>query len=233
MGLGWFIPRANAGPSLVAILPSAERLDEGSKGQIFPAGLFLYPLPFADDIRNPPELPTPVVATDVLKDQMHPIMQQLQLPKAIYDPSKYPNPSLQWHYKILQAMALEEELPEQPEDKTIPKYRQIQKRAGEYINKWGITLHEEISAYDQSRRSHMKREIGDEDDQRKKKGRATAAKSPEDMSTSDLKKVVVSGGLGKYTIPQLKELCLSKGMSTSGKKVDLVERVEQWVEDNS
>jgi ATP-dependent DNA helicase 2 subunit 1 len=233
MGLGWFIPRANAGPSLVAILPSAERLDEATKGQIFPAGLFLYPLPYADDIRSPPELPPPVVATDALKDQMRPVVQQLQLPKAIYDPGKYPNPSLQWHYKILQAMALEEELPEQPEDKTIPKYRQIQKRAGEYITKWGITLHEEISAYDQNRRSHMKREMGDEDDQPKKKGRAMAAKSLEVMSTSDLKKAVVSGSLGKYTMPQLKELCSSKGLSTGGKKSDLVERVEQWVENNS
>ena len=35
--------------------------------------------------------------------------------------------ALQWHYRILQAMALDEELPETPEDKTIPKYRQIAK----------------------------------------------------------------------------------------------------------
>ncbi len=35
--------------------------------------------------------------------------------------------ALQWHYRILQALALEEDLPEKPEDKTIPKYRQIGK----------------------------------------------------------------------------------------------------------
>lgn len=35
--------------------------------------------------------------------------------------------ALQWHYRILQAMALEEDIPEQPDDKTIPKYRQIDK----------------------------------------------------------------------------------------------------------
>ena len=122
MGLGWFIPRRNSGPSLVAILPSAERLDEITKGQVFPAGLWLYYLPYADDIRSPPELPLPVVATDTLIDRMNKVVQQLQLPKAIFDPSKYPNPALQWHYKILQAMALEEELPEVPEDHTVPKY---------------------------------------------------------------------------------------------------------------
>lgn len=35
--------------------------------------------------------------------------------------------ALQWHYRILQAMALEEDIPEIPDDKTIPKYRQIDK----------------------------------------------------------------------------------------------------------
>lgn len=38
-----------------------------------------------------------------------------------------PNLALQWHYRILQALALDEDLPEKPEDKTIPKYRQIAK----------------------------------------------------------------------------------------------------------
>jgi len=47
-----------------------------------------------------------------------------------FNPAKYPNPALQWHYRILQAIALEEELPEQPEDKTIPKYNAIHKRTG-------------------------------------------------------------------------------------------------------
>lgn len=35
--------------------------------------------------------------------------------------------ALQWHYRILQALALDEDLPEKPEDKTLPKYKQIDK----------------------------------------------------------------------------------------------------------
>jgi hypothetical protein len=37
--------------------------------------------------------------------------------------------ALQWFYRILQALALEEDIPEakDAEDKTIPRYRQIQK----------------------------------------------------------------------------------------------------------
>lgn len=35
--------------------------------------------------------------------------------------------ALQWHYRILQALALDEDLPEKPDDKTLPKYKQIDK----------------------------------------------------------------------------------------------------------
>ena len=126
MGLVWFIARRNAAPVIAALLPGAEKL--GPQGeQIIPAGLWLYPLPFADDIRNNPDTNTSITAPDILKDKMRLVVQQLQLPKAEYDPSKYPNPYLQWHYRVLQAMALNEDMPETPEDKTIPRYKQIHK----------------------------------------------------------------------------------------------------------
>lgn len=63
-----------------------------------------------------------------------------------YNPAKYPNPALQWHYRILQAIALDEELPEQPEDKTIPKYNAIHKRTGPLALEWGELLDKEIPA---------------------------------------------------------------------------------------
>jgi ATP-dependent DNA helicase 2 subunit 1 len=57
-----------------------------------------------------------------------------------FTPDKYPNPALQWHYRILQALALEEELPDKPEDKTIPKYNAIHKRVGPLAMEWGEIL---------------------------------------------------------------------------------------------
>lgn len=75
MALAWYIARKNAKPLVVAILPSQERLDETSKQQIIPAGLWLYPLPYADDIRSPPELPRPIVSPDTLIDKMRVIVQ--------------------------------------------------------------------------------------------------------------------------------------------------------------
>ena len=44
-------------------------------------------------------------------------------------------------------MALEEDLPEKPEDKTLPKYRQIDKRAGAYAIDWGHELHKQYEAW--------------------------------------------------------------------------------------
>ncbi|MCJ1392824.1 ATP-dependent DNA helicase II subunit 1 [Xylographa bjoerkii] len=157
MGLTWFVARKNAAPVIAALVPGAEKLsDEGD--QLIPAGLWLIPLPFVDDIRQNPETPL-VRASDSLVDMMRVVVQQLQLPKAEYRPDRYPNPALQWHYRILQALALEEELPEKPDDKTIPKYRQIDKplfilqRTGAYVTDWGHELEAQYQAWSQATRS--------------------------------------------------------------------------------
>lgn len=126
VGIVFYIARKNSSPVIAALIPGAEKLGEQGE-QLMPAGMWLVPLPYADDIRSNPEMTSLIRAPDDLIDKMRQVVQQLQLPKAMYDPSKYPNPALQWHYKILQALALEEDLPEVPEDKTIPKYRQIDK----------------------------------------------------------------------------------------------------------
>lgn len=232
MGLAWYIARKNATPTLVAILPSKGDLLDDSGGQLIPQGLWLYPLPTADDIRQPPETPSPIPAPDDLINEMRKVIQQLQLPKAIYNPFKYPNPSLQWHYRIVQALALEEELPEKPDDKTIPKYKQIDKRAGEYIHKWGILLAEAAIAHEGVRRSGLKHAADDEPAPLKKKLKA-ATKSLGEMSSNELKSAVANETLGKFTVTELKDFCLSKGLASSGKKADLVERIEQWVEGGS
>ncbi|KAG9237984.1 BcKU70, protein [Amylocarpus encephaloides] len=224
MGLAWYIARVNATPLLVAILPSQERFDEGTNVQVIPAGLWLYPIPFVDDIRSPPEVPAPLVAPDELTDGMRKVVQQLQLPKAMYDPRKYPNPSLQWHYQILQSLALDDDLPEMADDKTVPKFRQIEKRAAEYINNWGKIL-AELSDSVKHKTEH------DEDDPPKKKIKMKA-ETLEEMSVADLRKVIDAGTLSKYTATDLKSWLVSKNLPATGKKIDLIDRVEQWVEDN-
>lgn len=77
VGLAWYIARATANPILVAIIPSQEKLDD-NLGQLVPQGLWLCPLPFADDIRHPPESPAPIPASDELLNAMRKVIQQVR-----------------------------------------------------------------------------------------------------------------------------------------------------------
>ncbi|KAL2206565.1 Ku DNA-binding complex, Ku70 subunit, partial [Sarocladium strictum] len=234
VAIAWCVIRANAQPMLAAIMPSRERADDDSGTPYLPAGLWIYPLPFIDDLREtkPPEQVTQ--SSDELKTQMRTIVQQLQLPKAMYNPLKYPNPSLQWHYKILQALALEEEVPEVVEDATEPKYKAISKRAGGYLEDWTETLGHEVGQINKSKA--LKREAdGDNGDEVRpaKKSRAGSEKpNTSSMNMAQLRAAIDSGGITKMTVPQLKDVLGSKGLNTAGKKAELIERVEQWVEES-
>lgn len=95
VALAWYIARKNAGPQIVAIVAGAETVDE-SGNQTMPAGLWICPLPFADDIRQNPEQRL-IRAPEPLIDLMREVIQQLQLPKAIYDPQRFPNPGKPYH----------------------------------------------------------------------------------------------------------------------------------------
>jgi ATP-dependent DNA helicase 2 subunit 1 len=92
LGIAWYIARKNATPVLVALVPGAEELDDEGQQQM-PAGMWLVPLPYADDIRANPSTEV-ITARDELVDTMRVVMQQLQLPLGVYDPSKYPNPGM-------------------------------------------------------------------------------------------------------------------------------------------
>jgi Ku70/Ku80 C-terminal arm len=61
-----------------------------------------------------------------------------------FDPAKYPNPGLQWHFRVLQALALDEEVPKvrEVDDKTLPGYSSIHKRTGGLAMEWGELLEE-------------------------------------------------------------------------------------------
>ncbi|EGU73367.1 ATP-dependent DNA helicase II subunit 1 [Fusarium oxysporum f. sp. conglutinans race 2 54008] len=233
MGVAWCITRANAQPMLAAIIPSRERSDADSGTPYLPAGLWIYPLPFQDDLRNINPPSEVLRSSGELTTQMRTIIQQLQLPKAMYDPLKYPNPALQWHYRILQALALEEEVPEKADDATEPKYKAISKRAGGYLEEWSESLEEESGKV--ANKKSTKRETDDEDmDRPVKKSRGSSEKATgSSFSMAQLKAAIEGGTIQKMTVVQLKDILATKGMSTAGRKVELIERIEQWIEESS
>ncbi|EEH10394.1 conserved hypothetical protein [Histoplasma capsulatum G186AR] len=234
LALVWFVPRKNAAPVMAAMIPGRPKLGEDGE-EVIPQGMWILPLPFADDIRQNPETNL-ITAPDSLVDKMRTVIQLLQLPKAQYDPQKYPNPSLQWHYRILQALALDEDLPEQPEDKTVPKYRQIDKRAGEFVIAWGEELesqHLMIEAKQPATSTLVKRPASRAQDQVKGDSRPTkkTKTSPDAAGVGDEVKLhYEKGTLNKLTAAVLKEFLQSQHLSTTGKKADLIERVEEFLE---
>ncbi|KAI1408899.1 ku70 protein [Hypoxylon sp. FL1857] len=236
VGIAWHIARANANPQLVAIIPSKAQSDSKTGVDVLPAGLWLYPIPFADDLREGPDQANLVRTTDQLTDKMNKIIGNLQLPTATYNPSKYPNPALQWHYKILQALALEEEVPDKPDDATLPKYKAIHNRCGAYIQEWSRTADDVLGMVRDAKAIKREMEADDEDEPRPaKKPRKTATKagtSDAGMTNAELKKRYKDGTLSKLTVAELKPILAEREIDAKGLKKALVERLEGWIEDN-
>ena len=244
MALTWFVARRNAAPVIAVLVPTLTAPDDESKPNLTgvsrtgcPQGLHLIPLPFADDIRQNPPMPQgedPLRAPDSLVNLMRDVFCQLSLPKGIYDPSKYPNPALQWHYRILQALALEEDLPEQPEDKTKPKYRQIDKRVGNEVTEWGVELEnayrKHLAENPHSGMSVMKKRAANGENAASAPSKRIKTEAGEVISEEEMRKLWEKQQVDKLTVQQLKDWCGVKSIPVGGKKADLVERIEGWFE---
>ncbi|KAE9993926.1 hypothetical protein EG327_002550 [Venturia inaequalis] len=231
--LVWFQPRRNAFPILAAAVASAERRGDDGE-QVTPPGIWIRPLPFADDVRQNPDTDL-VRAPNTLIDLMRVVIEQLMLPKAMYDPQKYSNPALQWHYRILQALALDEDIPETPEDKTLPRYRQIDKRAGKYVIKWGETLEEEYQTWilEHGHRSKpaaaTKKRSADPSSAPAPK-KAKVATATDELTIEEMREKFEKNSIDKLTVAVLKQWCGSQSLPTTGKKADLVERIQEYFE---
>ncbi|GAP85981.1 putative ATP-dependent DNA helicase II subunit 1 [Rosellinia necatrix] len=238
VGVAWHIARKNANPRLVAIIPSRATSDDGSGTQYLPAGLWIYPIPFIDDVREGPETGKVIRTTNALTDRMNKVVQQLQLPGGAYNPFKYANPALQWHYKILQALALEDVVPDHPEDATVPKHRAIHKRCGGYIQEWSRVADDVLEQIRDGQK--IKRELegdnGEDEPRPAKRARSTTVKDNstggDGLNNTELRKRYDAGTLTKLTVAELRAAMSSRGLDTKGLKKDLVEKLEQWVEDN-
>ncbi|KAH7110557.1 DNA-dependent protein kinase [Dendryphion nanum] len=249
MAVAWFIARKNAAPVIAAIIPGAEKLNEDGE-QTMPPGLWLVPLPYADDIRQAPDQGETLKTTEELTDKMRIIIEQLQFPKSVYDPSKYPNPDLQWFYRILQAMALEEEVPTKPDDKTIPRYKQMDKRARSYVADFGkefgevyssISKPSVIKAPPRKRAARAVKDDQDEDEEVKparkrvkKEPKSQAADTGGDgddgIADQEMAALNDRGTVSKQSVVTLRTFLNARGKPSTGKKLDLVESVQSYLE---
>ncbi|KKA29925.1 hypothetical protein TD95_001465 [Thielaviopsis punctulata] len=229
VGIVWAITRSNARPGLFALIPSKEEIEEATGLTYLPAGMWLYPIPFADDIRQAPEFPLKPPPPEQAVEEMTAVVENLWLPQKRYNPSKYPNPQLQWHYRILQAMALGEEIPEELEDLTIPRYKAMNRRAGGAISELNKEIQVDAKSRDDLGLSN-KRQADTHGEPTSKKAKAPSDALDIKVSDQQLKEAVESGGIQKMTVNQLKDVLTMRGIAPHGRKAELIEKLEDWLE---
>lgn len=207
-----FSLRDNIPPRPVALLPQLEEVDDDTGEQRKPPGFYIVYIPFSEDIRslNVPKSPEPG-KEDV--DAAKNIIKKL---KFSYQPSNFENPSLQTHYRNLEAMALEKDEPETVQDLTLPDYDKIHQKAGDLIKEFKGLVYP--SDYDPT----VKRKTV-----RAKRNASGSAGGPErkQMSMLAVKALVEKGQLAKLTVRDLKEICKSRGLTATGRKNDLLQSV--------
>lgn len=213
IGLVRALVRRNSSPVFCALLPQAEKVEEG--GWCEPGGFHLIVLPFADDIRAAP-IEEQLRASEKVKDAAKNWIDKLCLKNGTYPPDSYPNPSLAYHNAQLQAVAFREEFDgESFEDLTRPKYDIIHKRAGALLKEWKKTLVKDDNFNNVLATSGVKR------------------KADISVDEAELRSKCESGQLDKLRVDQLKDFLRNKGQSISGKKADLMKRVEEYLANHS
>jgi ATP-dependent DNA helicase 2 subunit 1 len=220
VAIAWAVLRRNSSPMVCALYPAPEETSDlnGTEIQTSPPGLHLIRLPFADDIRQRPEV-SPVKASDSLIDSFKKIVTTLTMPKG-YESDRYQNPRLQWFYRLLQSTALDEELPNIPADSTLPKYNSINTKAGDFISDFNKRLEAEFELLLESKRGAAEEEDG------------RVIKRPKVSSQllleADIKHAIKNSNLKKYTVKQLSDFAKSKGITTeSRKKQDYIDAIEK------
>ncbi|CAN6604973.1 hypothetical protein TRVA0_002S04940 [Trichomonascus vanleenenianus] len=224
VAIAYCIPRANAAPRHYCLYPCEEAVDNDGF-QVLPPGLFMIPLVNKDELRS---LPTGSMnrlsddlyqVRDELAAQLEYVTLGLTMPNN-YEPKRYPNPDLRRFNDYLQAFALGETYPPAVEDKTLPKYKSIDKRAGKTFQSFNELTHQYVTERGVFKFAHAL-DDGEE-----------PAKQPKRSKHDDETKVKLEEGadreaaLKKMTVPQLKQLLSGRGIATSNlKKADLIAKL--------
>lgn len=209
IGLVRALVRRNSSPVFCALLPQAEKVEEG--GWCEPGGFHLIVLPFADDIRAAP-IEEQLRVSEMAKEAAKPWIDKLSLKNGTYPPDSYPNPSLAYHNAQLQAVAFREEFDNEAfEDLTRPKYDIIHRRAGSLMKEWKKALVKDENFNNVFATPGVKR------------------KADITVDEAELRSKHELGQLDRLRADQLKDFLRKKGQSSSGRKAELVARVEEYL----
>ena len=194
-------------PVFVALIPQDEVMEEfedGKKGiQISPPGFSIFHLPFSDDMRNVPDQARFVVPEDDQVDVAAQVIKKLKLKG--YCIEAFENPSLQSHYRLIEALALERTHVEGEDDSTIPPIERQTKKLGELSQLFADACgYEELKPKAQQKRKN------------ECPGNLTDAKkvSKPQLTQAQMDGLVKSHSVHKLTVDQLKSFLESMGENT-------------------
>lgn len=213
-----FKARDSSGPSFVALVPQEERKDyEGH--QIAPPGFHVVFLPFADDFRA-----TPTVS------MVEPEPEQLSAAKALvkkikmkgYHPEAFSNPDLQFHYAMIEAMALERDDVETPKDDTMPDMEFLARKLKDVGQDFLESVYPE--GYDPQSASTKRKAPA-----AKKEPVVKKAKTVDVDQEFDMGSYVESKTVPKLTVQVLKDYLKANDIDVAGlKKAQLVDEVYKF-----
>lgn len=211
------VMRKNAGPVICALIPQEEVVDSQDGSQIMPNGFYLIPLPFADDLRSPPD----VINAKATEDQIEASAAWLKKlrKKSGYDANEYENPYFRLMRKNIESQALDEPMDEDDlkKDKTLPPVEQMEKRAGNLIDNWRRTWD---FKKEEPVRVKEEEEVGS---QKRKKDNVTEV----GMDDGPFLEKMRSNQLEKCRLDELKSFCRANHLTVQGRKAELIMRIKE------
>eukprot|EP00939_MAST-03C_sp_MAST-3C-sp1_P001953 g1953.t1 len=228
-----FIPAAGvSSPRVFAMIPQEEKADDDFVDQ--PAGFNLVALPFKQEIRD---VGSEIVQTGSGYGQLPlPTAAQLRTAADIvkkihlvtFSSNDFENPMLQHHYRTVEALALGNEVEWDPEkdDVVRPDLEKL-KEYGEILGAFNEAFTDiEESAPSSSSKAKRKRNAGDKTNSSKNASKKTKVKA--ESASITWAEIKSKGSVpARITVTQLKALLREKGLSTSGRKSELMSRVAE------
>lgn len=230
--------RSNASLRLVALLPVREMVKDGI--QIYPTGLYVIYLPYADDIRSDRVEKSAKATEDQIAAGLS-LVRKLRIQE--FDCRNFENPVLQHHYATLEAIALDRSEADivMPEDSVVPDSEGMA-RLSNLLNNFKDSIFPDNYVSPDPKVTPGKKKASVK--KRIREDGELDSSDPLSSPTAKRKKMaedfnwgekLQQGEIGKCTLDVLKGYCSNNGIKgySTLKKQALVELVEEHIRNNA
>ena len=246
-----FVSRESSIVKFCALMPQAEKYDEDYFQT--PPGFNMIILPWADDIRSNAEIlsKNPKQLPEVNQEQSELAKKIIKKMNISFDCRAFENVELQKFYSTLQALALEESNIEQVEDTLQPHSEGLEKvlngldenfRKSIFGNTGGKTdelIKQYISGKKRQRSKSDDDSLSDKDKTKKKKKKNFLNDDSDEKeetgnyySDDVIRKMLDNEKLKKMNVPELKDICRMRNISTKGlKKSEILEKIQNYLDE--